>query len=185
MQGLPLITSVTHKTIDSTPPNRQAARNRLPMALAPFSQDTERVLSPLLVIVDDSETVRKILEVCLHRAGYEDVQSFPDGTEMLRWLMMPEARIPALVLVDLNLPTIDGYTLIRHLKAKPAFAQIVFVILTGRSGMLDRLKGRLCGAHAYLTKPFRTDDILAIVHSYLGPNHMQHLTKKQKAMAHR
>ncbi len=142
-------------------------------------------MSQLIVVIDDSLTVRKILEVCLHRAGYEDVQSFPDGTEMLRWLMMPEARIPTLVLVDLNLPKMDGYTLIRHLKAKPAFAQTVFVILTGRSGMLDKLKGRLSGAQAYLTKPFRTDDILAIVHTYLGPDHMQHPTEKQEAVAHR
>lgn len=145
----------------------------------------EYSMSQLIVVVDDSQTVRKILEVCLHRAGYEDVQSFPDGTEMLRWLMMPEARIPALVLVDLNLPIMDGYTLIRHLKAKPAFAHTVFAILTGRLGMLDKLKGRLSGAQAYLTKPFRTDDILAIVHSYLGPDRMQHPTEKQKAMAHR
>ena len=155
------------------------------MALAPFSQATERVLSPLLVIVDDSETVRKILEVCLHRADYEDVQSFPDGTEMLRWLMTPEARIPALVLVDLNLPKMDGYTLIRHLKAKPAFAHTFFVILTGRSGMLDKLKGRLCGAQAYLTKPFCTGDIIATVHTCLGPLPTQHPAERQRAEAYR
>jgi len=141
-------------------------------------------MSQLVMIIDDSITVRKILEVCLHRAGYEDVCSFPDGMEMVRWLMTPEARIPALVLIDLNLPKMDGYTLIRHLKAKPAFAQTVFIILTGRAGMLDKLKGRLSGAQAYLTKPFRTDDILATVHTCLGPDHMQHPTEKQKAVAH-
>jgi len=142
-------------------------------------------MSQLIVVVDDSETVRKILEVCLHRAGYADVHLFPNGTAFLRWLMTPDARIPALVFVDLKMPEIDGYTLIRHLKAKPAFTRTTFVILTGRDGMLDKLKGRLSGAQAYLTKPFRTDDILAIVHSYLGPDHMQHPTEKQKAMAHR
>src|SRR5579872_310381 len=124
-------------------------------------------MGQLVIAIDDSPTVRKVLEVCLHRAGYEDVHTFPDGVALLRWLMTPEARIPALVVVDLNLPGIDGYTLIRILKAKPAFAQTIFVILTGRSGMLDRLKGRLCGAEVYLTKPFRTADILAIVHAHL------------------
>lgn len=130
----------------------------------------------VLCVVDDSETVRKILEVCLHRAGYEDIHTFPDSMAFLRWLMTPEARIPALVVVDLNLPHIDGYTLIRTLKAKPAFAHTVFVILTGRSGMLDKLKGRLSGAQMYLTKPFRTSDILATVHSCLDPQQKQQKT---------
>jgi twitching motility two-component system response regulator PilG len=141
-------------------------------------------MKQFVVVVDDSETVRKILEVCLHRAGYEDVQTFPDATEMLRWLKMPEASIPALVVVDLNLPKIDGYTLIRHLKARPAFAQTSFVILTGRNGMLDRLKGRLSGAQVYLTKPFRTDGILAVVHAYLGPVQVQEPSEDVKVMAY-
>lgn len=126
-------------------------------------------MNQLIVMVDDSPTVRKILEVCLHRAGYEDVYGFPDGIELLRWLMTPEASMPALVLVDLNLPKIDGYTLIRTLKAKPAFAHTVFVILTGHDGMVDRLKARLIGVQAYLTKPFRTEDIVAVVEAQLGP----------------
>src|SRR5579872_6407447 len=141
-------------------------------------------MGQLVIAIDDSPTVRKVLEVCLHRAGYEDVHTFPDGVALLRWLMTPEARIPALVVVDLNLPGIDGYTLIRTLKAKPAFAQTIFVILTGRSGMLDKLKGRLSGAQVYLTKAFRTDDILAVVHTYLGPVQVQHMAEDTKAMVY-
>ncbi len=125
-------------------------------------------MDQLVIMIDDSPTVRKILEVCLGRVGYQ-VRSFRDGMELLSWLMTPEARIPALVVVDLMLPKMDGYTLIRHLKAKPAFAHTVFVILTGRAGILDKLKGRLSGAQVYLTKPFRTADILATVHTSLGP----------------
>ena len=125
-------------------------------------------MSPVLALIDDSETVRKILEVCLHRAGYAYVYSFPDGLAFLRWLMTPEAHIPALLIVDLNLPQMDGYSLIRHLKAKPVFTQTIFVILTGRDGVLDKLKGRLSGAHVYLTKPFRTQDILTTIQTFLG-----------------
>ena len=130
-------------------------------------------MGQLVIAIDDSPTVRKVLEVCLHRAGYEDVHTFPDGVALLRWLMTPEARIPALVVVDLNLPEIDGYTLIRTLKAKPAFAHTVFVILTGCDGMVDRLKGRLSGAKLYLTKPFRTQDIVAVVEALVGPARLQ------------
>ena len=140
--------------------------------------------TPGICVVDDSETVRKILEVCLHRAGYEDIHIFPDGKTFLCWLMAPEAHIPALMFVDLKMPEIDGYTLIRHLKSKPSFAQTQFVILTGRDGMLDKFKGRLSGAQAYLTKPFRTGDILSVVHTYLGPMQVQQIAENTQVVAY-
>ena len=124
-------------------------------------------MSTLVLVVDESLVMRKILETCLSRAGYE-VKSFPGSVEVFRWLATPEARIPALVIVDLCLPIIDGYGIIRRLKAKPAFAHTVFVLISQRDGVLDRLKGRLAGARAYLTKPFKTQDLLAVVHSSIG-----------------
>lgn len=120
-----------------------------------------------VMVIDDSLVIRKILETCLHRAGYE-VKSFPDGVEALHWCATPEARIPALVLVDVGLPKLDGYDVIRYLKAKPALAQTIFVIVSRRDRVLDRLKGRLVGAHAYLTKPFKTQDLFDIIQAQLG-----------------
>ena len=99
------------------------------------------------MVIDDSLTIRKLLAICLRRAGYQ-VQCFQDGVEAFRWLSLPERITPALVLVDLNLPKMDGYEIIRLLKANAAFAQTIFVILSQRDGVLDRLKGRLAGAHA-------------------------------------
>jgi twitching motility two-component system response regulator PilG len=125
-------------------------------------------MNQFVIIIDDSATVRKILKVSLHRAGYDDVRTFPDGVELLRWLTTPEAHIPALVLVDLTMPKMDGYDLMRRLKAKPAFARTIFVIPSGRAGVLDKLKGRLSGASVYLTKPFQTQDVVTVVESYLG-----------------
>jgi DNA-binding response OmpR family regulator len=124
-------------------------------------------MSAFVMIIDDSPTVRKIMEVCLHRAEYP-VKSFPGGVEAFGWLNTAEAHIPDLVFVDLCLPTIDGYDIIRRLKARPAFARTVFVMISQRDGVLDRLKGRLAGAKDYLTKPLKTQDILAVAHAYLG-----------------
>jgi DNA-binding response OmpR family regulator len=124
-------------------------------------------MGTLVLVIDDSLVVRKILETCLSRAGY-DVRSFPGSVELFRWLATPEAQIPALVFVDLCLPIIDGYDIIRRLKAKPAFARTVFVMISQRDGVLDRLKGRLAGAKVYLTKPFKTQDLLAVVQSSIG-----------------
>src|ERR1017187_3355545 len=107
-------------------------------------------MNQFVIAIDDAITVRKILAVTLRRAGYNNVRTFPDGVELLRWLTTPEARIPALVIVDLMMPKMDGYDLMRRLKAKPAFAHTIFVMRSGRSSMVDKLKGRLCGAHIYL-----------------------------------
>lgn len=128
-------------------------------------ESAERV-GELLIVIDDSLTIRKILDICLRRAGYR-VRCFQDGIEAFRWLSSPEATIPALMLVDLTLPKMDGYTIIRLLKAKPAFAQTIFVILSQRDGILDRLKGRLAGAHVYLTKPFKNDQLVAAIRTSL------------------
>ena len=124
-------------------------------------------MSTLVLVIDDSLVVRKILETCLGRAGYE-VKSFPGSVEVFRWLTTPDARIPALVFVDLCLPVVDGYDIIRRLKAKPTFAHTVFVMISQRDGVLVRLKGRLAGAKGYLTKPFKTQELLAVVQSSIG-----------------
>lgn len=89
---------------------------------------------------------------------------------MFEWLRTPGAPIPALVFVDVGLPRMDGYTLIQRLRARPVFAQTVFIIISSRCGVLDRLKGRLAGAQVYLTKPMRTQAIVSVVQQYLGPS---------------
>ena len=118
------------------------------------------------MVIDDSLVVRTILNTCLRRAGYE-VKCFEDGLQALGWLNTSEARIPDLVIVDLGLPRLDGYEVIKLLKARPAFEDTMLVILSARDGILDRIKGRLIGAHVYLTKPFKMHEILAAVHEKL------------------
>ena len=125
-------------------------------------------LSALILVVDDSATVRKILETCLSRAGYQ-VASFPDGVTALRWLLTPGVRLPNLILLDIEMPTMDGYAVAQYLKARPQYRHIPIVILSGRRGVLDRLKGRLAGAEHYLTKPLRTQTLLDTVQEHLAP----------------
>jgi DNA-binding response OmpR family regulator len=121
-----------------------------------------------VLIIDDSLTVRKIMEVCLHRAGYP-TRSFPDGIELIRWLATEEASIPDLVFVDLCLPRkMDGYDIIQRLKARPAFAHTTFVMISQRDGVVARLLARLAGAKDYLVKPLKTQEIVAVAQAYLG-----------------
>jgi DNA-binding response OmpR family regulator len=127
----------------------------------------ERKMSTGVLVIDDSATVRKILEVCLRRAGYE-VISFSDGVEAIRWLATLEAFLPQLVFLDIEMPRMDGYAVAQYFKARPQYSHMVIVMLSARTGILDRLKGRLAGADEYVTKPFRTQTILTIVQAYLG-----------------
>ena len=126
-------------------------------------------MAPFILIIDDSLTIRKILEVCLHRAGYQ-VKTFADATEVFEWLRMPEAAIPALVFMDIGLPRMDGYTLMQRLRARPAFAETTFVVISARGGVLARLKARLAGARTSLIKPITTQEIISVVQEYLGPS---------------
>jgi len=121
----------------------------------------------LILVIDDSATTRKILEVCLGRQGYE-VHSFADGITALRYLVQPGARLPDLLFLDLILPKMDGFEVIRCLKSKPACAGIPIVMLTSRNGVIDRLKGRLAGVNEYMTKPFKTSQIIQVVHELVG-----------------
>ena len=124
-------------------------------------------MSKLVMVIDDSTTVRKIIETCLRRQGF-NVLGFSDGVEAMRWLMEPTSRAPDLVFLDIGLPKMDGYEVARRLKIKPQFSNTVIIMLSRRDGMIDRLKGRLAGAKDYITKPFKTQDIVSITESYLG-----------------
>lgn len=124
-------------------------------------------MNKLVMVIDDSATVRKIIETCLKREGF-DVKSFPDGVEAMRWFTLPEARIPDLVILDIGLPKMDGYEVARRLKTKPQLNTTVIIMLSRRDGMIDKLKGRLAGAKDYLTKPFKTQELIAVIESHLG-----------------
>ena len=123
-------------------------------------------MSKLVIIIDDSLTVRKIMETSLKREGFASV-SYPDGIEALRALS-EGLPIPDLVLLDIGLPKMDGYEVARHLKTKQQFGNTPIVMISQRDGMIDRLKGRLAGAKDYITKPFKSQEVMTIVHSHLS-----------------
>lgn len=121
-----------------------------------------------VMVIDDSVVVRKIVETTLGRAGICCL-GFSDGYEALRALKTELEQPPELVLLDINLPRIDGFDLLRLLKSHPAFDRMAVIILSSRDSVLDRVKCRLAGARAYLVKPFRTQDLLTTVRAYLPP----------------
>jgi len=126
----------------------------------------ESGVSKLILVIDDSATVRKIVETCLHREGYE-VKGFEDGIAAMRWLV-DEKRVPDLAFIDIGLPKMDGFEVTRRIREKAVFQNMVIIMLSRRDGMLDKLKARLAGAREYITKPFKTEEIVNVVKKYVG-----------------
>ena len=124
-------------------------------------------MKKFIMVIDDSPTVRKVMETCLRRENF-DVRCFSDGVEAIRWLGLREARVPDLVLLDIGLPKMDGYEVARRLKEKTSFNNTIIVMLTRRDSVIDRLKGRLAGAKEYITKPFKIQDVINSVQTQLG-----------------
>jgi CheY-like chemotaxis protein len=120
----------------------------------------------LILILDDSPTIRTIIQMTLQSNGYSGI-SFADGTHALRWLNHHADMQPGLIFLDVNMPRIDGYEWARRVKSQPRFHNTAIVLMS--SGATDRIKPRMAGITDYLAKPFTTQTILTTVKTYLPP----------------
>jgi DNA-binding response OmpR family regulator len=120
----------------------------------------------LVMIIDDSQTTRRILEVCLRRVDVHSI-SYGSGLEALSALQDQPSLIPAVVILDVGLPTMDGYTVARCLRTRPEFDQTAIIMLSGHNTTVDRIWGRIAGATTYIAKPFKTKHIVSVVSSHL------------------
>ncbi|MGE0640054.1 MAG: response regulator transcription factor [Thermoanaerobaculia bacterium] len=117
-----------------------------------------------ILIVDDEPNIVLSLEFLLGKAGYEVVVA-RDGESALAAAASSQ---PALVVLDLMLPDIDGYEVCRRLRQDPATAAVRIVVLTARGRDAERVRGLEEGADAYVTKPFSTRELIATVNELLG-----------------
>jgi twitching motility two-component system response regulator PilG len=115
-----------------------------------------------ILIVDDSPTVRKILSLTLEKEGYKVVAA-NDGDQALVAL---GKMLPDLIFLDITMPNMDGYEVCRRIKKNPKTASVPVVMLSGKDGFFDKMRGRMAGATEYLTKPFQAPDVLKSVASH-------------------
>lgn len=116
----------------------------------------------LIVAVDDSLTVRKIVSITLERMGYR-VMTSPEGRQGLDLIAQEK---PDLILLDITMPGMDGYQVCKAIKQNPVTRKIPVVMLSGKDGFFDKVKGRLAGATDYITKPFREATLAEAVKKY-------------------
>jgi CheY-like chemotaxis protein/Tfp pilus assembly protein PilF len=136
------------------------AEVEVPVAAAPSSNGSSS--RKTVMIVDDSPTIRKILGLTLERAGYKVVAE-PDGESAIERLIQV---VPDLILLDIAMPKIDGYDVCKRIKQDPRTKHVPVVMLSGKGALFDKVKGHMAGATEYLTKPFETPAVLAVVTNY-------------------
>ena len=115
---------------------------------------------PIIFVVDDSPTIRKLVSVTLGTAGYQIVEA-ADGYEVAD--RVRQHGTPSLFLLDINMPGLDGYQLCKLLRQSAETSRVPIIFLTGKDGFFNKLRGQWAGAVEYLTKPFDPQKLLAAV----------------------
>jgi putative two-component system response regulator len=122
-----------------------------------------------IMVVDDEPANLRLLRELLSQQGYE-VQLFSDGQ-----LALSEAvsRPPDLILLDVNMPEMDGYEVCGQLRAYPSLAQTPVIFLSASDGVEDKVKAFRCGAADYITKPFQFDEFQSRIEMQLKLHRLQ------------
>lgn len=117
-----------------------------------------------IVCIDDSPTVLQAINSFLDDASFAIVMV----NDPVRALMQVVRSKPDLVLMDVEMPNLDGYELCSLLRRHPTFRNTPIIMVTGNTGFIDRAKAKLVGASGYLTKPFTQSELLKIVFKHLS-----------------
>ena len=119
---------------------------------------------PVVLAVDDSPTIRKLLTMTLERHGF-DVIAAADGVEALKVL---SETLPDVILSDINMPRLGGYQLCKFVKKYDRTKHIPVIMLSGKDGVFDKMRGKMNGCNDYIVKPFESNDLLSKVRQHAG-----------------
>lgn len=119
---------------------------------------------PTVLVVDDSPTIRKVVELTLKREGIR-VLSAADGLSALA-IVADEA--PDLVLLDIMLPRMDGYQICGIIRRNKDYKKLPIIMLSGKDGLFDKVRGKLAGSTEYITKPFDPAELVRVVRKHLA-----------------
>ncbi len=117
-----------------------------------------------ILAVDDSPSMRHMVGVTLRAAGYEVIEA-ADGDEALEYA---RGNAVDLVLADVNMPRMDGITLVAHLRALPSYHLTPMLLLTTESSAQSKQLGKRAGATGWMVKPFHPDQLLSTLDRVLS-----------------
>ena len=160
-EGAPAMQAGTARA-EVTPPAAPApAARSAPVATPPFKRTPAPPAGKHVLIVDDSPSVRRVVGNMLKQNGW-DVQSARDGVEALE---MITRETPAAVLLDIEMPRMDGYELMATVRAQEQYRTLPLVILTSRAAAKHQQRAMQLGANAYVVKPYQDEELLNLLKS--------------------
>ena len=115
-----------------------------------------------VLVIDDSNTIRRSAEIFLKQGGHE-VLLAEDGFDALSKV---NDHQPHLIFCDILMPRLDGYQTCAIIKRNAQFAHVPVVMLSSKDGVFDKARGRMVGSQDYLTKPFTKDQLLKAVQQF-------------------
>ncbi len=121
-------------------------------------------MSKTILSVDDSASMRQMVKLTLGGAGYEVIEA-SDGSDALAKAGGGGVHM---VLTDLNMPNMDGLSLIRELRKLPAYKGVPIIFLTTESDGSKKSEAKAAGATAWIVKPFQQQQLLDVVRKVLG-----------------
>ena len=125
--------------------------------------DSAALTGVKVMVIDDSNTIRRSAEIFLLQAGCTVILA-DDGFDALAKIADHE---PDLIFVDIMMPRLDGYQTCALIKKNAKFHQTPVVMLSSKDGLFDRARGRMVGSDQYLTKPFTKDSLLRAVATHV------------------
>jgi len=146
----------------------------VPMPEAPFEEHADQVGTEpepeviddrvRVLVVDDSQTARKLIAGKLEASGY-NVLCAENGREAIQFA---KTAAPALALVDIGMPMMDGYAVCRSLRDEPATQSIPVILISGKDGYFEEDRGTAAGASGFITKPFGPETLMKTVQNFLA-----------------
>ena len=121
--------------------------------------DTANLSGVKVMVIDDSNTIRRSAEIFLLQAGCTVILA-EDGFDALAKI---NDHQPDMVFCDILMPRLDGYQTCALLKKNPHFSAMPVIMLSSKDGLFDRARGRMVGSDEYLTKPFTKENLLKVV----------------------
>lgn len=116
-----------------------------------------------ILVVDDSATVRKLISGKLEKSGHE-VFCAVDGLDALEKI---KEFVPDLILLDINMPRMDGYQVCKLIRSSDQTKDVPIVMISGKDGFFDKVRGRMAGTTGYITKPFGPETLMKMVETYI------------------
>ena len=127
--------------------------------------DLSRLRGVKVMVIDDSNTIRRSAEIFLVQAGCQVVLA-EDGFDALAKIADHQ---PNVIFCDIMMPRLDGYQTCSLIKKNARFKSTPVIMLSSKYGLFDRARGRMVGSDQYLTKPFTKDSLLQTVAAFALP----------------